>query len=148
MKIKGSDFSVTGQDNDRHTVGTVSIEFSNGQEATFDDVRQDEFENWVESAYDPDLVPADTQAAWQPWADQVERKSQRSSDEEDDDEDQENEEEDQDDEEEQEVAQIHPLDFIGQATGSPAQGFDPPPPVIADDDLMGLITGFPTPGWG
>jgi hypothetical protein len=55
-------------------------------------------------------------------------------------------EEEQEDEEDDDAPKFHPLDFIGQATGFPTQGFDPP--VITDDDLMGQITGFPTPGWG
>jgi hypothetical protein len=64
MKIEGSAFSVTGKDNDRHSIGTVLIEFSDQQVATFDDVREDKFENWVASDYDPDLVPVDMCEAW------------------------------------------------------------------------------------
>jgi len=68
MKIEESDFSATGKDDDRHTIGTARIEFSDGQVGTFDDIREDMFENWVESEYDPDLVPVDMQDAWRPWA--------------------------------------------------------------------------------
>jgi hypothetical protein len=159
MKIEGSAFSVTGKDNDRHSIGTVLIEFSDQQVATFDDVREDKFENWVASDYDPDLVPVDMCEAWQPWAELLgdpepafAPKSRTPSDGENDDEEEIEDDEDWDDEEEQEdeedddAPKFHPLDFIGQATGFPTQGFDPP--VIADDDLMGQITGFPTPGWG
>jgi hypothetical protein len=157
MKIEGSAFSVTGKDNDRHNTGTVLIEFTDAQVATFEDVREDKFENWVESDYDPDLVPVDMSEAWQPWAEMLgdpepafAPKSRTPSDdeEEEDDEDEEwDDEEEQEDEEDEEDAPIfHPLDFIGQATGFPTQGFDLP--VIADDDLMGHLTGFPTPGWG
>jgi hypothetical protein len=45
MKIEGSAFSVTGKDGDRHSIGTVLIKFTDTQIATFDDVREDKFEN-------------------------------------------------------------------------------------------------------
>jgi hypothetical protein len=158
MKIESSAFGATGKDDDRHSIGTVLIEFSDQQVATFDDIREDMFENWVESDYDPELVPVDMREAWQPWAEllgdpdpEVARKIRTSSDENDeedleDEEDRNDEDEQEDEEEDEDAPKFHPLDFIGQATGFPTQGFDPP--VIADDDLMGQITGFPTPGWG
>jgi hypothetical protein len=68
MKIEGSAFGATGKDDDRHTIGTVLIDFSDGQVGTFDDIREDMFEKWAESDYDPDLVPVDMSEAWQPWA--------------------------------------------------------------------------------
>jgi hypothetical protein len=157
MKIEGSAFSVTGKDDDRHNIGTVLIEFTDKQVATFDAIREDKFENWAESDYDPDLVPVDMSEAWQPWAELLgdpepagARRKIHTSDGEDDEEDQEDEEdwddeEEQEDEEGEDAPKFHPLDFIGQATGFPTQGFDPS--VIADDDLMGQITGLPTLGW-
>ncbi len=91
-------------------------------------------------------MPVDLCEAWQPWAELLgdpkptsALKIRTPSDGEEDDE------EEQEDEEDKDAPKFRPLDFIGQATGFPTQGFDPP--VIADDDLMGRITGFPTPGW-
>lgn len=154
MHIIGSAFSVTGEDSSRHNKGTVLVEFNDEQVATFDDVREDMFERWAESDYDPELVPVDMRDAWREYAERmgeevpeeterIQARQQPISDEElleieypDDEEDEET--------DEDEETSIHPLDFLGQATGIPTQGFVAP--VIADDDYLGQYTGFPTPG--
>ncbi len=53
MKIEGSAFGATGKDDDRHTIGTVLIDFSDGQVGAFDGIREDMFEKWAEAEYDP-----------------------------------------------------------------------------------------------
>src|SRR5438309_10166475 len=59
MRIISITYEKTGQDSQRHEVGTVEARLSNAEVVTFEDVDRNDFDHSEAARYDPKQVPYD-----------------------------------------------------------------------------------------
>jgi len=122
IRIADATYLETGQDSDRHKIGTVTVEFSNGKSVAFEDVQKSHFEEWQESGYSQHSVPWEIEFEQNFFGilhkfreQEIEARDAEEA-------------EEMDLElgaEEDGVEGIRRDDFLGQVTGFPSPGFEP-----------------------